>query len=70
VAAKAHELNLVEPVWSHMNRSLANLTKHSISQLTALIKTRVNGCGASPPPSMASSPGPPGWTSHRFAPRH
>jgi transposase len=32
----AHELNPVEPVWSHLKRSLANLTKHNITQLTAL----------------------------------
>jgi transposase len=37
----AHELNPVEPVWSHLKRSLANLTKHNISELTALVKTRL-----------------------------
>ena len=37
----AIELNPVEPVWSNLKRSLANLTKHDISQLTALIKTRL-----------------------------
>ena len=37
----AHELNPVEPVWSHLKRSLANLTKRNISQLTALVKTRL-----------------------------
>jgi hypothetical protein len=37
----AHELNPVEPVWSHLKRSLANLAKHNISQLTALVKTRL-----------------------------
>jgi hypothetical protein len=37
----ASELNPVEPVWSHLKRSLANLTKHDIDQLTALIKTRL-----------------------------
>ena len=30
-----------EPVWSNLKRSLANLTKHNISQLTALVKTRL-----------------------------
>ena len=35
----AHELNPVEPVWSHLKRSLANLAKRNISQLTALVKT-------------------------------
>ena len=37
----ASELNPVEPVWSVLKRSLANLTKHNISQLTALVKTRL-----------------------------
>jgi transposase len=31
----AHDLNPVEPVWSHLKRSLANLTKHNITELTA-----------------------------------
>jgi hypothetical protein len=34
----ASELNPVEPVWSNLKRSLANLAKHDIDQLTALIK--------------------------------
>ena len=37
----ASELNPVEPVWSNLKRSLANLTKQNISQLTALVKTRL-----------------------------
>jgi DDE superfamily endonuclease len=37
----AHELNPVERVWSHLKRSLANLTKHTIVELTALVKTRL-----------------------------
>jgi putative transposase len=37
----ASELNPVEPVWSHLKRSLANLTKHDIDQLTALARTRL-----------------------------
>ncbi len=37
----APELNPVEGVWSHLKRSLANLTKHSLDQLTALVKTRL-----------------------------
>jgi DDE superfamily endonuclease len=37
----AHELNPVESVWSHLKRSLANLAKRDISQLTALVKTRL-----------------------------
>jgi transposase len=39
--AYAHELNPVEPVWAHLKRSLANLTKHTITELTALVKTRL-----------------------------
>src|SRR4051794_7617939 len=37
----AHELTPVEPVWSHLKRSLANLTKHDIPELTALVKPRL-----------------------------
>ena len=37
----ASELNPVEPVWAKLKRSLANLTKHDIGQLTALVKTRL-----------------------------
>jgi transposase len=37
----AHELNPVEQVWSHLKRSLANLAKRNLAQLTALIKTRL-----------------------------
>ena len=37
----ASELNPVEPVWSDLKRSLANLAKHDIAQLTALVKTRL-----------------------------
>ena len=37
----AHELNPVEPVWSHLKRSLANLAKRDLAQLTALVKTRL-----------------------------
>jgi transposase len=37
----AHELNPVEPVWSHLKRSLANLTKRNLAQLTALVKNRL-----------------------------
>jgi transposase len=37
----AHELNPVEPVWSHLKRSLANLAKRNLAQLTAVIKTRL-----------------------------
>ena len=37
----APELNPVEPLWSHLKRSLANLAKRNLSQLTALVKTRL-----------------------------
>jgi transposase len=37
----AHELNPVERVWAHLKRSLANLVKRTIGQLTALIRTRL-----------------------------
>ncbi|MFE2426837.1 transposase [Streptomyces sp. NPDC059373] len=37
----APELNPVEAVWSRLKRSLANLVKQSIDQLTALVKTRL-----------------------------
>jgi transposase len=39
--AYAPELNPVEAIWSNLKRSLANLTKHNINQLTALVKTRL-----------------------------
>ncbi len=35
------ELNPVELVWSHLKRSLANLAKRNLGQLTALVKTRL-----------------------------
>jgi transposase len=41
IPAYAHELNPVEPVWSHLKRSLANLAKRNLAQLTALVKTRL-----------------------------
>jgi DDE superfamily endonuclease len=37
----AHELNPVELVWSTLKRSLASLAKRDISQLTALVRTRL-----------------------------
>jgi transposase len=37
----ASELNPVESVWSHLKRSLANLAKRDLAQLTALAKTRL-----------------------------
>ena len=32
---------VVAPVWSNLKRSLANLVKQDIGQLTALVKTRL-----------------------------
>jgi putative transposase len=37
----AHELNPVELVWAQLKRSLANLAKRNLAQLTALVKTRM-----------------------------
>ena len=37
----APELNPVEPAWSSLKRSLANLVKQDINQLTELIRTRL-----------------------------
>jgi hypothetical protein len=37
----ASELNPVEGIWSNLKRSLANLTKQNINQLTALMKSRL-----------------------------
>jgi putative transposase len=37
----APELNPVEPLWSHLKRSLANLAKRNLAQLTALVRTRL-----------------------------
>jgi transposase len=37
----ASELNPVEAVWPNLKRSLANLTKQNIDQLTVLVKTRL-----------------------------
>jgi putative transposase len=37
----APELNPVEPVWSNLKRSLANLVKQDIGQLTTLVRTRL-----------------------------
>ena len=37
----AHELNSVELAWSQLKRSLANLAKRNLAQLTALVKTRL-----------------------------
>jgi len=39
--AYAPELNPVEGVWSHLKRSLANLTKRTVDQLAWLIRSRL-----------------------------
>jgi DDE superfamily endonuclease len=39
--AYASELNPVESVWSLLKRSLANLVKRTLGELTALVKTRL-----------------------------
>jgi transposase len=39
--AYASEFNPVESVWAHLKRSLANLAKRTVSELTALVKTRL-----------------------------
>jgi transposase len=39
--AYASDLNPVESVWSLLKRSLAELVKHTIGELTALVKTRL-----------------------------
>jgi hypothetical protein len=56
--AYAFELNPVESVWAHLKRSLANLVKHDIAQLTALAKTRLSLFrGRSGARGMSASPG-------------
>jgi DDE superfamily endonuclease len=37
----AHELNPVESVWSVLKRSLANLAKRNLTELTVLVRTRL-----------------------------
>jgi transposase len=37
----APELNPVEGVWSHLKRSLVNLTKHTVDQLAVVVKSRL-----------------------------
>jgi len=36
-----HHGKPTELVWSHLKRSLANLAKRNLSQLTALVRTRL-----------------------------
>jgi DDE superfamily endonuclease len=54
----AHELNPVEPIWSHLKRSLANLAKRNLAQLTALSRPGSGGCSTGPACPAASSPAP------------
>jgi putative transposase len=54
--AHAPELNPVEAVWSNLKKSVANLTKQGLDQLTALVKTGSNGCSTGPASLMASPP--------------
>jgi putative transposase len=51
----ASELNTVESVWSHLKRSLANLVKREIAQLTALAKARLRRMRYQPACSTGSS---------------
>jgi hypothetical protein len=37
----AHQLNPAGLVWSHLKRSLANLAKQNLAELTVLVKTRL-----------------------------
>jgi transposase len=37
----AHELNPAGLVWAHHKRSLANLAKRNLTELTALVKTQL-----------------------------
>jgi hypothetical protein len=46
----------VEAVWSNLKRSLANLTKQNIDQLTALVKTWLRRMQYRPASSTASWP--------------
>ena len=57
----AHELNPVELVWSHLKRSLANLAKRNLAQLTTLVKTRLKRMQYRPaPPRRVPRQHPPG----------
>jgi hypothetical protein len=57
-----HEFNPIEPVWSHLKRSLADLARRNFTKLTALVKTGLSGCTSGPGSSTASSPAQ-AWTS-------
>ncbi|WP_448619511.1 transposase [Geodermatophilus sp. URMC 65] len=53
-----HELNPVEVIWSHLKRSLANLTRHTIAELTALVED--------PPETDPVSPRPAGQLPRQY----
>jgi hypothetical protein len=55
----AHELNPAGPAWSHLKRSLANLAKRNLAELTALVKTRLE--------QMQYAPGETGRMRQRIA---
>jgi transposase len=61
----AHELNPVEPVWSHLKRSLANLAKHNLAELTLEIFSRANRRDSASPPRRRSV-----RPDHRASARH
>ena len=48
----------MEPVWSNLKRSLANLVKQDIGQLTALVKTRLRRMQSGQASWRASWPSP------------
>ena len=48
---------------AHLKRSLANLAKRNLTQLTALVKPGSGGCNTGPASSTGSSPAP-AWISH------
>jgi hypothetical protein len=54
----AHELNPVEPLWSCLKGSLANLGKRNLAQLTAWSRPGSGECSTGPACSKASSPAP------------
>jgi len=56
-------------VWSHLKRSLANLAKRNLTELTALVKTRLKRMQYRPASSEGSSAAP-AWTSHPFCNPH
>jgi putative transposase len=59
----AHELNPVQPVWSHLKRSLANLANATSPSSPRCSRPGSSGCNTAPACSTASSPAP-GSTSH------